>query len=195
MLIVDIIGTIDDLVNLLEEQNKVLNKIGDLYYQKNNLREVPIKKMKIKYGDSIPSKKRVTGSYHLFGSNGLIDEINTFNVKNPLVYFGCRGSIGHVGFATTPSFILNTALYVESREDYGNLYFAFKSFNGFSSRKSGTSQPQITLEDINDINVKLPTTKFLNNICDLISLNTNKMQYLKKYKSRILNLLLTNLIV
>lgn len=82
------------------------------------------------------------------------------------------------------NFVLNTAFYLENKENYGNIYFALKYNNGFKLYATGAAQPQITIENIQNLNIKIPKSNFL---LDYIYKLQFKNEILKHTKQLLLN--------
>ena len=189
ILIVDTIGTVDDLIENYEFQLQKLEILGLNIYKKKieeDYVEKTISSLKVKYGISIPATKRISGKYKLYASNGVADYINQYNAENSII-FGCRGSVGNVYYSKEKSFVLNTAFYIESPNEYGNLYFSLVYENGLTLYATGAAQPQITINAISNVNLKFPVDNELNSILDLMSKIENKIDILKQEKKLLLS--------
>ena len=187
--IVDSIGSVDDAIEKNEEIITKLEKYGLELYQfmiSEKYNEVIISSLNVKYGVSIPANQREIGKYPLFASNGIAEYINLFNSSNTII-FGCRGTVGNVYYCKDKNFVLNTAFYIESKEQFGNLYFALKYNNGLKLYATGAAQPQITIENIQNVKIKIPTNNELNSILDYIYKLQNKNNNLKHIKKLLLN--------
>lgn len=158
-----------------------------LYNRKiaSSFKQICVKDLNIKYGTSIPGSKRISGKYELYGSNGIIDNINQSNAENAIV-FGCRGTLGNVYFSKKKCFVLNTAFYFEEPENFGNLFFALVVNKGLTLYASGAAQPQITINSIINVNLKVPTDSELNELLNYVSLIQQKLVSLKTIKKILL---------
>ena len=83
--------------------------------------------------------------------------------------------------------MLNTAFYINNPTNYGNLFFALRYEKGLTLYSSGAAQPQITLDAIKNVSLKLPVDNNLNKILDLISNYASLINKLKDIKSILLN--------
>ena len=171
-------------------QNRILKleDYGKLLYLKlsaENYKEITIKDLNIKYGISLTDSNRNKGNYPLLASNGISDYVDISNAFNAIV-FGCRGTLGNVFYQSGKCFILNTAFYINNPCEYGNLYFALKHEKGLTLYSSGAAQPQITLDAIKDVKIKIPNSNKLNNVLDLISNYQKYIAILKEIKSKLL---------
>lgn len=187
--IVDSIGSVDDAIEKNEEIITRFENYGLKLYEQlisSKYKEIKVEALNIKYGVSIPSNQREIGKYPLFASNGITDYINKYNSSNTII-LGCRGTVGSVFYCKDNNFVLNTAFFIESKELYGNLYFALKHNKGFKLYATGAAQPQITIENIQNVNIKIPVNNYLNSILDYIYMLQIKNNNLKSIKQLLLN--------
>lgn len=176
------------MIENYEFQLQKLEILGlNIYKQKieEDYVEKTISSLKVKYGISIPASKRIGGEYKLYASNGVTDYINQYNAENSII-FGCRGSVGNVYYSKEKCFVLNTAFYIESSNEYGNLYFSLVYENGLTLYATGVAQPQITINAISNVNLKFPVDNELNSILDLISKIEHRIDKLKQEKQLLL---------
>ncbi|NJL58864.1 MAG: hypothetical protein HC887_03640 [Desulfobacteraceae bacterium] len=74
----------------------------------------PLKRItKFAYGDSLPNEKRIDGIVPVYGSNGIVGNHNLANTKSPVIIIGRKGSYGKLNFSEVPSFIIDTAYYID----------------------------------------------------------------------------------
>ena len=166
-----------------------LEKFGrNLYLKKiaSNFVIISVTDLNIKYGVSLPDSKRNPGDIPLLASNGISDYISEYNAYNAIV-LGCRGTLGNVFYQKDNCFVLNTAFYINNPTNYGNLFFALRYEKGLTLYSSGAAQPQITLDAIKNVSLKLPVDNNLNKILDLISNYASLINKLKDIKSILLN--------
>ena len=159
-----------------------------LYSSKINedYRLLKVSSLNIHYGESIPKSKRQKGSIPLYASNGITDFIDGNNASKNTIIFGCRGTLGNVFFAKKKCFVLNTSFYITDVKYYGGLYFALRFNKGFILFSSGAAQPQITIDAIKNVEVKIPLDNDLNYLLDCISINEELLNKLKKIKEILL---------
>lgn len=67
-----------------------------------------------KYGKSLPSSKRHTGSVPVFGSNGVVDNHNASITHGPTIIIGRKGSFGEVAYSPRPCWPIDTTYYVDN---------------------------------------------------------------------------------
>lgn len=127
---------------------------------------------------SLVKNIRIKGEIPLLASNGVIDYISKFNSENAIV-FGCRGTLGKVFYCKGKCFILNTAFFVSNNINYGNIYFSLIYEKGLVTYQSGAAQPQITIDAIKDVKLKIPKNNNLNKVLDCIC---NYQEQIKKLK-------------
>lgn len=177
------------MIEFTTKKIESLEKFGaQLYSSKINegYRLVKVSSLNIHYGESIPKSKRQYGSIPLYASNGITDFIDATNAFKNTIIFGCRGTLGNVFFAKKNCFVLNTAFFITDVNYYGGLYFALKFNKGFTLFSSGAAQPQITIDAIKNVEVKIPIDNDLNYLLDCISTNKEIIDNLKKTKDILL---------
>ncbi len=170
-----IIEPLEKLRTLAELMSKKMMLLGESIYSLSNKYEVDVQSLDIKYGVSVRAKDRGSGKFKLFGANGVIDKSVCSLNNKPCLIIGCRGNVGTLHWSYKKAMILNTSLYLEMKaSDMGNYYFALKNINGFKGRATGAAQPQITLANIRDLKLKIPTDKAnLDTILKLIDYGNN----------------------
>lgn len=176
------------MIENIEQRISALLKIGDLKYQyliSQDKREINVNDLFPKYGISIPSSNRIVGRFPLFASNGIIDYISIKNASNAII-FGCRGTLGNVFYSKEYCFVLNTALYIQSTCNYGNIYFGLRFQKGLTLYQSGAAQPQITIEAIKNAKINIPKDNSLNSILDLLEKYKLEVKNLKLLKETLL---------
>ena len=175
----------DDKIECNEKIAKALVLCGDLiqaYSKKPSI--INVSDLMIRYGTSIPSNERQIGNYRLWSSNGHTDYINVSNSNGNTIIFGCRGTVGTSFYSIEPCFVLNTAMFFEVKsQDIGKYYFALREIQGLKNYATGAAQPQITIDNIKQAQLKIvdnDTLLTIINTLDYINLENKKLQQLKK---------------
>ena len=70
---------------------------------------------RLAYGDSLPRTGRKEGTVPVFGSNGRVGWHTESNTLAPCIIVGRKGSFGKINFSCDPSFVIDTAFYVDRR--------------------------------------------------------------------------------
>ncbi len=93
----------------------------------NNLKKWGTQKLgdiiRLKYGKSLPEKKRIFGPYPVYGSSGIVDYHREALVSGPGIIVGRKGSIGNIYFESNDFFPIDTVFYVEPIRNELDLYF------------------------------------------------------------------------
>nr|WP_257737095.1 restriction endonuclease subunit S [Dermabacter vaginalis] len=109
---------------------------------------------------SLPKSAMTATGYPVYGANGRIGWYSEYTHEHPVIAIGCRGSIGSVHLSEPRSYITSNAMALDSlRTDLvdRNFLLRFLSWRGFRDVTSGSSQPQLTRQNIVKIDVPLPT--------------------------------------
>ena len=171
----------------LEEQAQTIFKswfvdfepFQDGDFIKSELNELPEKweiaklsnLFEIKYGKNLPTKKLEEEGFPVFGGNGQIGYYHEYLFEEPKLLISCRGAAsGKVLVSLPNSFITNNSLVMnESNRDY--FYYFKYLFNTieFENYATGSAQPQITISNIKDIEVVVPTEDIIKKFNKLLN--------------------------
>ena len=66
-----------------------------------------------RYGKGLPQKKRLSGPFKVYGSNGCVDNHNESHVNGPGIIIGRKGSVGAVHLSLEPFWPIDTTFYIE----------------------------------------------------------------------------------
>ncbi len=108
---------------------------------------------------TISKKDLLPEGFTVYGANGIIGRYSCFTHEKPTIMITCRGaSCGNIHKSLPKSYINGNAmaldsLYGEINIDY--LYYYLRSVD-FKEIISGSAQPQITKEGLQNLNVLLP---------------------------------------
>ena len=99
------------------------------------------------------------GKYDVYGANGIIGKYNDYNHTEATVLITCRGATcGNIHLSKPYSYINGNAMALdnldESRCIKEYLYYYLKS-SDLTNAISGSAQPQITIQGLKKINLKL----------------------------------------
>ncbi len=67
----------------------------------------------LQYGKALPANQRKNGNVSVYGSNGIVGYHDKSLVENPTIIIGRKGSAGKANFSSNPSWIIDTAFYIE----------------------------------------------------------------------------------
>ena len=132
---------------------------------------------------TIGTKDFTSEGYPVYGANGLIGKYKEFNHDKPTVMIGCRGTCGVIHVSEGKSYINGNAMCLDDpipEINYKYLSAALKCYD-FSKIITGTSQPQITIEGLKKVLVKIPTLEEqTNENCNMAKRRKNLCQHLMK---------------
>lgn len=113
-----------------------------------------------KYIDFKNGKKRPTakGGYPVYGGNGVIDYVNEFNFNNGIVIGRVGVYCGSVFLPKDRYWVSDNAISATPKEN-ADLFFAYYLLKSLklNDRRIGTSQPLLTQEILNRIEVEIPS--------------------------------------
>ena len=113
----------------------------------------------LEYGASLPEKKRISGDFPVYGSNGVIGSHNEFLVKAPCIIVGRKGSAGEVNWSDKGCTPIDTTFYVklldETATDLKFIYHMLKSLN-LPSLKGGSGPGGINRNNVYGLQIPMP---------------------------------------
>lgn len=155
----------------------------------------------IKYGSSkIPTKKEgMVEKYPLYaGGEKSKRNISEFNVDKNTILIARSGSSGYVNITTEKSFVANYCFIVKNidkKYETNYLYYKLKSIeNKIKKMAVGSSQPNLNIDDLKNIDIELVSKEFQTDIikkCDklkeLIKSINEQSKFNKKAMIRIMD--------
>lgn len=133
---------------------------------------------------TIPKSELIEdGEFPVYGANGIIGRYNKYNHEKPTVLITCRGATcGNIHITVPQSYINGNAMSLddlnESKCKKEYLYYFLKYYD-LSKIISGTAQPQITINGLKKVKVKLYSIEKQEKIVDELN-KINKVISLKK---------------
>ena len=127
----------------------------------------------IKYG-KMPDKKRIksTGKYPIYSGYRIVGFYDEYNInKNQLVIVARGvGGTGDVKLTPDKCFLTNLSIGIILNEEIVNIkyiYYYFK-INNLRYLDSGSAQSQITINDLKNVKVPLPSIKIQNKVVSIL---------------------------
>ena len=120
--------------------------------------------VEIKYGKNLPTKNLIDNGYPVFGGNGIIGYYSDYLYEKPQILIACRGAAsGKVTTSLPFSYITNNSLVLENKEadvfyEYLKQYCLYRQFFDY---KTGSAQPQITINNLINIKVIVPNREII----------------------------------
>ena len=193
--IVDTIGSVDNLIEKYEEIINKSNKFFNYLYDKNTqIKEVVLQNIaEIKYGKGLTaSDLSFNNKYKVYGGNGIIGTLPTYEHENNKIAISCRGAAsGNLLLTEEYSTISSNSLYLNLYDEthFSDIYYYLLKAN-LDSLTTGSAQPQITIENIKDLKIKICTDSLLNQkakqILDSNFKYNKKIDKLKEIKQTLL---------
>ena len=141
------------------------------------------------YGKGLPQKKRLSGRFKVYGSNGCVDYHNESYVNGPGIIIGRKGSVGAVHLSLEPFWPIDTSFYIE-KESIEELWFAYyllKSL-GLENMNSDSAVPGLNRDNARALPIKIPEKeedrkalgKWISKFDDKIQVNNQLNQTLER---------------
>ena len=142
---------------------------------------------------TIPKSELIEdGEFPVYGANGIIGKYNKYNHEKPTVLITCRGATcGNIHITVPQAYINGNAMSLDDlnertcKKEY--LYYFLKYYD-LSKIISGTAQPQITINGLKKVKVKLYSiekqekiVEELNKINKLIDLKKRQLEELSSF--------------
>lgn len=192
--IVYMIDTLNKKIKLNNYINDNLKELSKIFFKNLHTKSNDLKKITdiavIKYGKGLPTNKFQESGYPVFGGNGIIGYYKDYIYEYPQILIACRGAAsGKVIISHPFSFITNNSLILELKD---RRYFEFLKqyflLNQFYQYKTGSAQPQITIDNIKHVKIPYPLFSEIVDASNMFSNISNMI-----YKNDICNLKLIKL--
>ena len=115
---------------------------------------------KIVYGKGLPTKNLKPKGFPVFGANGIIGYYDAFLYEEEQVLISCRGAYsGKINISPKQCYITNNSLVITPKEENSinkkYLYYTLQATNK-TKLVTGTAQPQVTINNAEDLQIPLP---------------------------------------
>lgn len=201
--IADVLGALDEKIELNRKMNKTLESLAQAIFKKWFIDDADpnweTKKLgdavRIKYGKNLPTAELQESGYPVFGGNGLIGFFDKYLYELPQVLVACRGAAsGKVNFSLPKSFVTNNSLVLEYDDPLNYEFLKYFALNAdFYSCVSGSAQPQITIESLAGYEIMMPDREILNKFGQIVApisqkilLNDNEISNLSQIRDSLL---------
>ena len=170
--IANILKVLDDKINKNNKINNNLEQQAALLfeenYSNNNYNFAALETVAtIKYGKGLPKANLTSVGFPVFGGNGVIGKYSQFMYDKPQVLVSCRGAAsGNILESYPYSYITNNSLVLEWNDyRYYEFYKQFLFANPLHSYKTGSAQPQITIDNIRNVLIPYPEYEDVRELC------------------------------
>jgi type I restriction enzyme S subunit len=154
----------------------------------------------IEYGKGQSSKEDI-GSYPVYGAGGRIGFSDSFTNENEELIVGCRGTCGNLTITEPFSVISHNSLVLKPKDQNGFDIYSLKlalEFNQVESVITGSTQPQITINDLSKLQIIMPNETILRKfnvatkeINTLLFVNIRETRFLEGVRDLLLPKLMT----
>ncbi len=213
--IAGVLSSLDDKIELLCEQNKTLEATAQAIFKEwfvnfnfpgttgkmidSELGEIPegwrVGKFgdifKIEYGRS-DKKFDKDGNFPVYGAGGIVGYSNSTDYQGYQVIVGCRGTCGNVTLAYVDSKITHNSLIINN-EWFKPYSYLFLQTIDIKRAITGSTQPQITIGDLGNIQIYIPEDRLIklfseniNSVFEKISNNNSQIETLSKIRDTLL---------
>ena len=126
----------------------------------------------LQYGKSLRKDKRIIGDFPVFGSNGIVDYHNEYQVKGPTIIIGRKGSIGEVWLSQVPCWPIDTTYYVVPKKEVQlDIVWFSQILNtlGLSRLNRAAAIPGLNRNDVYQIKIPFPPLDDQKRIASLLT--------------------------
>ena len=163
------------------------------------LGEVPVhwgvKRLKyvarLEYGEALSAQDREPGDIPVFGSNGIVGEHSRANTLAPCLVVGRKGSFGKVVLSDVPSFVIDTAYFIDrSRtvQEFRWLYYSLLCLR-LDEISQDTGVPGLSRELAHNSPMPVPPLPEQRAIAAFLDRETARLDALVTAKERLIALL------
>lgn len=158
-----------------EEGKPYKSSGGEMVYNEELGKEIPkgwrvekiLNEFDIVYGKNISVNEiQPIGPYPVFGANGIIGYLNSYEYEMPMVTISCRGAAsGKVILIPPKSTVSHNSLVLFSKNKSLAPYFIYSLLKNIDMEQfvTGSAQPQLTVENLNSLSIIIPNNKELKN--------------------------------
>lgn len=185
-----VLSSLDDKIELLRDQNKTLEATAQAIFKEwfvnfnfpgatgkmidSELGKIPEgwrigklgEEFKIEYGKS-DKEFDADGIYPVYGAGGIVGYSNFADYRDYQVIIGCRGTCGNITLAYEDSKITHNSLIISNDWFKPFIYLYLHSVD-IEKAITGSTQPQITIGSLNNIEILIPQNKIVSTFVEII---------------------------
>ena len=166
--ITKILSDLDNKIKINNEINNNLSKLEKTLYNEifkdlDSENQIKLGELcNIKYGKGLPTTKIEKNGFPVYGGNGIIGYYHEYMYEESQVLISCRGAAsGNVIISKPNSFVTNNSLILECDRKYHHYLKQYSLNNYYYEYTTGSAQPQITIDNIKDILINIPSDDML----------------------------------
>lgn len=178
----DILGSLDDKIELNRRMNETLEQMAMALYkhwfvdfgpfQDGELEDSPIGAkpknwdvaklrdlIELAYGKALKAEDRKGGPYPVYGSSGVVGWHNEYIADGPGIIVGRKGNIGTVHLSHTGFYPIDTTYYVKSNlPDLNPVYYFYYLLQslGLSHMNNDSAVPGLNRETVYNLDIVIP---------------------------------------
>lgn len=169
-LISEVLTSLDDKIDLLHRQNKILEALAETLFRQQFLEEAVDSwevgtlsdLVIIKYGKD--HKRLLNGNIPVFGSGGLMRYSDTALYDMESVLIPRKGSLNNVMYIDEPFWTVDTMFYTIMKRSYiAKFIYHFVKGLDLASMNVGSAVPSMTTDVLNNISIEIPPEAFFQN--------------------------------
>lgn len=169
--IVNILGTIDEKIELNRKMNETLEQMGQALFRHYFIDNPEAEKWEDgKFSDvadvltgkgSTKSQLSEAGVIPLYGANGVMGTSEDYLYNEPLVITGRVGTLGKVRAVTGKAWFSDNVLIMKPKvASFGFIYHLAQTFD-YISMNRGSTQPLVTQTDLKNRKIRIPDAQTL----------------------------------
>ena len=140
----------------------------------------------IRYGKDLPTRYLTKTGFPVYGGNGVIGFSEKYLFDVPKIIVGCRGAFsGNIFRTENKSFVTHNSLIVDSDILKINFLFYCLKNRNVKSTVTGSAQPQITINELNQLEIILPELAMIKNFEETASNLNNKIDQIEKENQKL----------
>ena len=181
-----------------EEEKPYKSSGGKMVYNKELKREIPegwknstLGKSTIMYQPETFDAKTLipNGKYRVYGAGGFMGFYNSYNHENAETFISCRGSCGNIYRSMPKSLITGNAMIVKTKDiSYKHYLYLSLLKIGVKNCITGSVQPQITRDNLNDWKYCIPNISIIEEFNSLINPIFLKIESIVEENQQLVNL-------
>ena len=142
---------------------------------------------KIKYGKGLSTNLLTDEGYPVFGGNGVIGYYSKFLYELPQILVSCRGAAsGKIMESDPHSFVTSNSLVLEMNDRAYYYYLKYLLLaNPLYNYATGSAQPQITIDNIKDVDIVLPSIDIVNTVSEKFEVIDEQIRSLRRENHRL----------
>lgn len=133
LLIVSVIKSIVDKIDLLHRQNQTLEQMAETLFRKWFVEDASEEweggvlgdLVEFNYGKALKQSERSGSGFPVYGSSGIVGYHNEYIVNGPGIITGRKGTLGIINYCFSNFFPIDTTFYITSKRGSKGLYFEY----------------------------------------------------------------------